>query len=139
MPAALANVRVYLEEYGVADRVEVVAVDAFGGDWPVPELDAVFVGNLAHGFGDERLLAMAAEARKHLKPGGCLVLHELVWNENRDGPLKCALWNVTMRAFGGRQHTRSEWLSFLQQAGFTDCFDLPTAGGFRAIGGRTPA
>ncbi len=139
LPQAIDGARHYLEDYGVQDRIELIGMDVFSDSWPVPECDVVFIGNLIHGFVDERCLHMAKKSRERLRPGGKLVLHELVWNDNKDGPLKTALFNVTMRAFGGRQRTIAELNAILDEAGFVDLFAHPTAGGFYAVGGIRPA
>jgi acetylserotonin N-methyltransferase len=138
LPQSLGNTRRFLQDYGVADRVELAAVDAFSRSWPIPETDAIFIGNFAHGFQDERCLFLAQQSLEKLKVGGKLIFHELVWNENKDGPLKTALFNVTMRAYGGSQRSVSEWHAILAAAGFEELFAYPTSGGFVAVGGERP-
>jgi len=135
LPQALRGARRYLRRYGVADRVELVGMDAFAAPWPVPECDVVFFGNLIHGWDDPDCLTLARNARAKLRAGGCIVWHELPWNDRRDGPLKTALWNVTMRTVGGRQRTLGELHGLLETAGFERLFALPTSGGYFAVGG----
>lgn len=135
LPAALSGARRYLHRYGVSDRVELVGMDAFAPPWPVPECDVVFFGNFIHGWDDATCLALARNARARLSPGGCIVWHELLWNDQRDGPLKTALWNVTMRTVGGRQRQLVELHGLLETAGFERLFAVPTSGGYFAVGG----
>jgi SAM-dependent methyltransferase len=138
LPQSLRGIRRFLTRYEVADRVELIGMDLFAQRWPIPECDAVFFGNFVHGFDDERCTTLFRRVYAHLEPGGKILLHELVWNDNKDGPLKTALFNVTMRAFDGRQRTIAELTLLLEDAGFVDSFALPTSGGFVVVGAVKP-
>ncbi|MFT5139312.1 MAG: hypothetical protein ACI9CB_000956 [Rhodothermales bacterium] len=138
LPQALPEAQQYLEDYKVQNQVELIGMDVFSEIWPVPVCDVIFFGNLAHGFDHDKCLHLAKMSKGKLQTGGKVVFHELVWNGNKDGPLKTALWNVTMREFGGQQRTVSELQEFLQKAGFEQLFAIPTSGGFVAVGGCKP-
>ena len=98
-----------------------------------------FIGNFLHGFAPDLCLRLCREAFSRLTTGGTLWLHEMVWNDNRDGPLITALWHAAMMSSGaGGQRTGREWASILQQAGFLDTRVVPTASGFALVAGRKP-
>jgi hypothetical protein len=139
LPQALENIRPYLVEHEVERRVELLGMSALEYPWPIPACDGVFMGNFLHGFSDEICRAVCEEAFRRLTPGGKLWVHEMIWNDNKDGPLITALWNAAMRNGPGRQRTFREIATILQAAGFVDPYLVPTAGAFALIVGQKPA
>jgi len=138
LPESLLGIRRFLKRYGVDDRIELVGMDVFADSWPIPECDAMFFGNFIHGFADDRCTALLRHGYAKLRRGGKILLHEMVWNENKNGPLKTALWNVTMRDFGGKQRTVSELQTLLRDTGYAEPFVQSTSGGFVIVGAVKP-
>ncbi|MEM9033799.1 MAG: methyltransferase [Actinomycetota bacterium] len=138
LPDAMEGIEGFLSRAGVRDRVDLVAMDVLESPWPVPRCDAAFFGNLIHVFDDAKTSQLAAACRPHVRSGGFIVFHELVWNDDRTGPLKTALFNATMRSYAGRQRTVEELIEPLTTAGFVDPFSHPTRGGFAAVGAYAP-
>jgi hypothetical protein len=137
LPRALPNIRPILAAHGVADRVDLCAQDVFEIPWRIPECDGIFIGNFLHGFGDAECVRICREAFNWLSKGGAIWLHEMVWNDTRDGPLITALWHAALRSSGdGSQRTGQEWELLLQEAGFADTRIIPTASGFALVAGR---
>jgi precorrin-6B methylase 2 len=139
LPQALENIRPYLLEHGVQNRVELLGMDALAYPWRIPACDGMFIGNFLHGFPDAICRRLCEEACKHLAPGGKLWVHEMIWNANKDGPLLTAMWNAAMRKGPGLQRTAQEIVSILESAGFVDTYVVPTSGIFALIVGRKPA
>jgi len=139
VPRALPNIQHILAAHGLADRIELRALDAFEYPWKIPQCDGIFIGNFLHGFSDETSLRVCCEALERLSEGGTIWLHEMLWNDTRDGPLITALWHAAMLAVcPGGQRTGSEWTRLLQSAGFVDTRVVPTACGFGLVIGRKP-
>lgn len=138
LPQALDGARSYLARHGLEQRIKLRGMDLFADDWGLAGRDLLFFGNFVHGFDDDRCADLARRSLDSLAPGGMLVWHELTWNEQRDGPLKAALFHVTMQTIGGRQRTVTELHALLQAAGFERLFCDPTKGGFQAVGGYAP-
>jgi acetylserotonin N-methyltransferase len=139
LPCALPNIRPLLAAHGVENRVELRGMDVFQFPWDIPACDGIFIGNFLHGFSDERALQVCREALSRLPAGGKIWLHEMLWNENRDGPLLTALWDAAMKSAGdGGQRTGSEWVSLLQRAGFVDMRVVPTHSAFGLVVARKP-
>ncbi len=139
LPSALPNIRPLLATHGVEDRVELRGMDVFRFPWDIPACDGIFIGNFVHGFDDQRALQVCREAFSRLPAGGTIWLHEMLWNESRDGPLLTALWDAAMKSAGdGGQRTGSEWTSLLQKAGFVETRVIPTHSAFGLVVGRKP-
>lgn len=140
VPRALPNIQPILGAHGLADRIELRAMDAFEYPWNIAQCDGVFIGNFLHGFSNEINLRLCREALARLPAGGTIWLHEMLWNDTRDGPLITALWHAAMLTVGPcGQRTGSEWCRLLRSAGFVDTRVVPTACGFGLVIGRKPA
>lgn len=132
LPAVIDGVRASLADYDLHHRVTVVGMDALADEWRLPDCDGVYFGNLFHAFGDAKCGLLARRAFDALTRGGRVWIHEVVFNDRRDGPLVAALWNanVIARTAEARQRTAAELMALLELAGFTRCSARPTAGHF---------
>lgn len=134
LPDAIDNVRMILAAHGLAERVELLGFDAFRTPWPVPGCDGVFIGNFLHGFDDRACIELCREAYRSLCPGGKVWLHEILWNDTRDGPMITALLNASLRTGGsGRQRTFQELAGILEGAGFESPYRVPTSEAFALV------
>ena len=138
LPQALKNIRPYLVEHGLERRVELLGMNVLEYPWRIPACDGVFIGNFLHGFRDDVCRRVCEEAFRNLAPGGKLWIHEMIWNENKDGPVFTALMNAAMRKGPGLQRTAQEIVAILESAGFVDPYVVPTSGVFALIVGRKP-
>ena len=108
---AIAAERIAAE--GMGDRIRTQA-----GDWNVDEFEAgndvVLFSNVLHGAGSgagDKL----AKASRSMVPGGLLVVQDFLLDDDKNGPLVPALFNVMVGAF-----SRRELIDLLIEAGFVD-------------------
>jgi acetylserotonin N-methyltransferase len=140
-PTALDEIRTWLAAYGVEDRVELVGMNIFEDRWDFPACDGIFFGNIFHGHDDDACRRLARWSYACLSSGGKVWLHEVVFDDNRDGPLLAALWNANMvaRKAGAQQRSIRELMQLLQAGGFVGCYSRPTAGRFTLVAGTKAA
>jgi len=139
LPQALENIRPNLVRHGVENRVELLGLDALRYPWQMPPCDGIFIGNFLHAFDDAACSAVCREAFQRLSPGGKLWIHEMLWNENKDGPLITALTHAEMRTVTrGRQRTAQELTDMLRSAGFMKPYVVRTAGAFALVAAARP-
>jgi hypothetical protein len=94
-------------------------------------------GNIFHDWDRDTCRMLAKSAADALKPGGAVLLHEMLLDESRDGPLTVACFSVNMLLCErGRQYTATELHELLEQAGFTDFRSTPTFGYYSLIEAR---
>ena len=74
-PDALASIRAWREESGLANLHEPIALDATSADWPIDNADAVINFNMAHISPWAASLGLIAGASRILAPGGKLILY----------------------------------------------------------------
>lgn len=140
LPSALDGVQEFIEAYGIDLNVRLAGMDVLVDDWSFGPCDGIFFGNFFHANDDAACGVLARKAFEALPAGGRVWLHEVLFNEDRSGPLLAALWNANMsvRRKGARQRTASELSQLLQSAGFIPRKTIPTAGHFSLVSGEKP-
>lgn len=78
LPAAVAEAAPLLAAEGMGDRVVHQAGDALTADFGQAAYDLIFVANLVHHFDEPTNRALVGRLAGALRPGGCLVIHELI-------------------------------------------------------------
>jgi hypothetical protein len=134
LPAALPLIGEYVRQYGVADRVTLTGHNVFRTPWPLPQVDGVLVANFLHGCDDDECRVLLGEIRRTLLPRGHVLIHEMLWNEDRTGPRLTALWHFLLTSgSAGGQRTASELAGLLTESGFDLLSVVPTAGCFSLL------
>lgn len=97
-----------------------------------------FFGDIFHDWNQEQCLDLAQRSYASLLPGGCIFLHEMLWNDAKEGPLISALYSLCMvRATdAGRQYSAQELRAILHMAGFVDVSVLNLSGYYSLITAR---
>lgn len=137
LPLVSEVTKEYIECYGFQDRVQ-----AQGGDmWtdPFPPADVQFYADIFHDFLPEKCLWLSKKSYGALDPGGRIILHEMLLNDEKSGPLAVAGYSVSMLLWTeGRQFSGSELAAMLQEAGFVDIRVIPTFGYWGIVTGLKP-
>jgi SAM-dependent methyltransferase len=141
LPQGLRNVRVFLRAYGLASRIALRGFNVYESPWPFPErgdtCDGILFGNFLHACDDDEARYLLRQSHEALAPNGRLLLHEMLWNADKTGPLETALWNFEIvRVSAGRQRTALELITLLDQTGFGDARVVPTLGSYSLVVGK---
>jgi len=125
-----------IETYGLEEQIDTHPGDMFRDPLPTG-YDAILFGNIFHNWDAETCRLLAQKAYDALPPGGTILLHEMLLNENKDGPLTVACFSVSMLLHEkGKQYTFSELKRFLEAAGFGEVSAVPAAGYYSLVSGR---
>lgn len=128
----------YIAAAGCADRVDTVAVDFFREPWP-QGYDALFFSNIYHDWDEAICAELSAKSFAALPPGGRIFIHEMLMNDNGDGPATTAAFSLLMLlGTKGKQYTLTELRGFLEGAGFRDVTSTPTCGYYSVVSARKP-
>jgi SAM-dependent methyltransferase len=105
------------------------------GDFLQEELtgryDVVWLSHILHGEGPQEVRTILDKIASVLKPGGLLLIHEFILDDDRVGPLFPALFslNMLLGTPAGRSYSGRELFEMLHSAGFRDAqmldLDLP--------------
>lgn len=137
LPAVVPNIDMFLKPYSLSGKVRLLGHDIHKTPWPIQDCDAILFANILHFCADDECHNLLQECYRLLPPGGRVILHEMLWNEEKDGPLVTAYWNFWLISVSaGRQRTRSEFADLLSAAGFSAPIVEETRGGFSLVVSR---
>ncbi len=85
-------------EAGLSDRIQFMGGNALEAQWPAP-VDAVLMSYLCSGVPGESIPELLKKAYAALKPGGKVLVHDFMVENDRSGPELAALWQLQHMAF----------------------------------------
>jgi SAM-dependent methyltransferase len=139
LPRSLRHIERFLQPYDVSQRVVLRGFNVHEMPWPLSGCDAILFGNFLHFCDDQECVELLRESARQLPPGGRLFIHEMLWNDRKDGPLPTALWNFWLTSVSaGRQRTLGEFAALLRCAGFHQPRMAVTAGSFSLLTATLP-
>jgi 2-polyprenyl-3-methyl-5-hydroxy-6-metoxy-1,4-benzoquinol methylase len=120
LQSVLSEAATIVQEFGVAPSFRMqpgnYRTDEFGKDY-----DVVIFGNVCHIETPETNRQLIARAFRALKPGGRLVIGDILPNEERTGPPFPLMFAINMYLHGdGDAYTFGEYDNWLREAGFTE-------------------
>ncbi|XP_062982319.1 acetylserotonin O-methyltransferase-like [Elgaria multicarinata webbii] len=88
---------------------------------PVPEADLYILARVLHNWDDETCVQLLTKLHKACKPGGGVLVVEIVLDEDRTGPLEAHLYSMMMMLHTeGKERTASEYNVLFNAAGFKE-------------------
>ena len=113
---------------GLGERFETIDGDFHTTDFGAARYDFGIYSNIAHQEAPRDNVAVFRKFRKAIKPGGALVVGDLVLSDDRTGHPFALMFNSTMllRTKEGSVWTRSDYESWLKEAGFSSVSFHPT-------------
>jgi hypothetical protein len=139
LPRSLRHIEQFLRHYGLVNRIALQGFNVHEQPWPLQNIDAVLFGNFLHFCDDDECTTLLRASARCLPPRGRLFIHEMLWNNRKDGPLPTALWNFWLTSVSaGRQRTFVELAALIQSAGFDDVKLHSTAGCFSLVTASRP-
>lgn len=116
-PEVLKIAAEMVAEYGVADRVDLVAGDMFVDAVPAGA-DAILLSNILHDWDVPECQALVSRCAAALPRGGQLLIHDVFLNDALDGPLPIALYSAALFSVTeGRAYSAAEYRKWLTSAG----------------------
>jgi hypothetical protein len=138
LPAVCQVATDYIAAGGVAGRVDTAAVDMFRDAWP-RGCDAVFFSNIWHDWNVRTCQWLAARAFEALPSGGRILLHEMLLDDDGNGPATAAAFSLLMLlATQGQQFTAGELRTILETAGFVRIETIATHHYYSVVTGHKP-
>jgi ubiquinone/menaquinone biosynthesis C-methylase UbiE len=119
--STLDETRKYVQQHGLGSRYHYLAGDLNEVDLGSNEYDVVFLGHILHIEGEESSRRLLQRVSRALRPGGRVVIAEMVPNDARSGPpfpIFFAL-NMLLNTQLGDTWTLAEFRAWLKAAGFS--------------------
>ena len=90
-PSVTAVAERFIAEAGLSDRIVLIPGDALEADWPERQ-DVVLMSYLLSAVGGGDIAPLLARARDALVPGGRLIVHDFMLDDDRGGPMPAAMF-----------------------------------------------
>lgn len=106
---------------------------------PFPLADLHFYSNIFHDWTPEKNAFLARKSFDALPPGGRIVLHEILYRDDKSGPLAAAAYSLMMVGWTeGEQYAPQELSAILGNAGFGSIEVIPSFGYYSLVTGVKP-
>jgi cyclopropane fatty-acyl-phospholipid synthase-like methyltransferase len=117
-PTVVEVARDFVEEAGLNDRIDTLAGNALDTEWPGGQ-DVVLFSYLLSAVPADAIGVLFSKALACLAPGGRLLVHDFMLDDDRRGPTAAALWFLAFVSDPGAVSlTPSELESAARKAGF---------------------
>jgi hypothetical protein len=127
----------FADQYGLGGRIATQPGDFFVDEFPPADLH--FYGMIFHDWPPEQCQQFARKSLDSLPAGGRIIVHEMLFNDDRTGPFPVAAMNITMlESMPGQQYSGREITQMLREAGFTNIEVKPTFGHWSIVMGVKP-
>lgn len=132
--AAVCELTQTFIEDAPADRIRLHPGDMWQD--PFPPADLHFYSNIFHDWTPEKDAFLARKSFEALEPDGRIVLHEVLYRNDKNGPLAAAAFSLMMMGWTeGEQYTAEELASLLTDAGFVEVEVVPSFGHYSLVTG----
>lgn len=129
----------FVARHGLQHRIGTQVGDMWS-ETAFPPADLHFYSQICHDWPPEKCRFLTRKSFQSLASGGRIILHEILYNDEKTGPFAAAAVSINMLLWteGGRQYSGRELCAMLSDAGFTDLKVQPTFGYWSIVSGRKP-
>ncbi|MBD2772698.1 methyltransferase [Iningainema tapete] len=126
----------YITQYGLQERISTEVSDMWND--PFPSADLHFYSLIYHNYDLEKNRFLTRKSFDSLEPGGRIIIHQWLFNDDLTGPFPTAAYNVIMQLWcaGGQEYSGLELSTLLAEVGFVDIEVKPTFGYWSIVTGR---
>lgn len=128
----------YIRRYSLQTRIGTHTGDMWND--PFPPADLHFYADIYHDWPPEKCRFLTQKSFASLQPGGRIIIHEVLFNDERTGPLAAAGHSIAMLLWTeGQQFSGRELSTMLSEAGFTAIAVKSTFGYCSIVTGQKPS
>ncbi|HYM00116.1 MAG TPA: methyltransferase, partial [Blastocatellia bacterium] len=126
-PEVTPITRDFAKNCGVSDRFEYKEGSLRELDFGKKQFDLVILGHIIHSEGEKWGKKLIRKSYDALRPGGFLLIGEMVPNDSRTGPRQPLLFglNMLMHTTEGDVFTMKQYRDWLKSAGFKGVKTIP--------------
>ena len=115
-PEVLKTAERFAVDYGVANHVQLMSGDMFAD--PLPKADIILLSNILHDWDVTECQTLVDRCAAALNPGGRLIIHDVLLNDELNGPLPIALYSAALFTLTeGRAYSAREFSHWMTNAG----------------------
>ena len=119
-PGLFETTRTFLKRHNVEDRYDFLPGDLKEVDFGENRYDVALLGNIVHSEGEDSSRDLFKRLHRALKPGGRIVIIDMIPNNERTGPSFALIFalNMLLHSEKGGTYTLEEYTRWLNDAGF---------------------
>ena len=127
----------YINQYGLQERIKTQEVNIWSDHWPAADLH--FFSNIYHDWTADKCHFLTAKSFNSLESGGRIVIHEMLYDDQKTGPFAPAAFSMMMMGWTeGKQYSGLELSTMLKEIGFEDIQIHKAFGYYSIVTGRKP-
>ncbi|SFE89743.1 methyltransferase [Nitrosomonas sp. Nm166] len=127
----------YISQYGLQERITTQEINIWSDRWPLADMH--FFSNIYHDWTPEKCHFLTAKSFSSLESGGRIVIHEMLYNDEKTGPFPAAAYSMMMMGWTeGKQYSGLELSTMLEEIGFKDIQIRKAFGYYSIVTGRKP-
>jgi len=127
----------YINQYGLQERIKTQEINIWSDHWPAADLH--FFSNIYHDWTAEKCHFLTAKSFNSLESGGRIVIHEMLYDDQKTGPFAPAAFSMMMMGWTeGKQYSGLELSTMLKEIGFEDIQIHKAFGYYSIVTGRKP-
>jgi len=124
-PEVLKTAERFVVDFGVTDRIELASSDMFADAYP--KSDVILLSNILHDWDVAECRTLIGRCAAALNPGGRLIIHDVLLDDDLSGPLPIALYSAALFSLTeGRAYSAKEYNEWLIEAGLSPQPPIPT-------------
>lgn len=117
----------FIASYGLESRVKTYVSDMWNDSFPVADIH--FYADIYHDWSPEKGRFLTQKSFDALETGGRIIIHEMLYNDQKTGPIAVANYNTAMLLWTeGQQYSGLEISTMLTEVGFNNIEIKPTFG-----------
>lgn len=117
IPVVAEITQKYLVKFETDNKIKIIAGNFFSDD--LPKGDGILFSNILHDWKEEQVDMLLKKAYDALEHNGKIIIHEMLLNEEKNGPLAAAAFNLLMYInHRSQQFTYKELSDKLIKCGF---------------------
>lgn len=127
----------FIVQHGMQDRITTQAGDMWSD--PLPAADLHFYSTVYNDWASDKCSFLTAKSFNSLPSGGRIIIHGMLYNEDKTGPFAAAAFSMLMMGWTeGRSYSSPELSAMLADAGFYDIQVKPAFGYYSIVTGLKP-
>lgn len=131
-PSIIEYTQEFITNYNLMDRVSTFSIDIFTDKFPTG--DIYFFGDIFHDWPEEKCKFLAEKSYNQLPDGGMILIHEMLFNDEKTGPFLTSAYNMKMLLWTeGEQFGKSEIKTLLKNVGFKNVKVIPSLGNWSLV------
>lgn len=124
----------FIAQHNLQGRIRTHVADMWND--PFPKADLHFYSNIYHDWPRERGRFLTEKSFKSLEPGGRIIIHDVLYNDEKTGPFAPAAYSMLMMGWTeGESYSALELSKMLEDAGFQDIQAYPAFGYYSIVTG----